>query len=67
MNKGLTVRTGQQHGQKFLPRLLDHAVKGELDASLLATHRFSLEDSPKGYDMFKTKEDGLLRAVFVPA
>jgi threonine dehydrogenase-like Zn-dependent dehydrogenase len=43
------------------------AGKGELDASLLATHRFSIEDSQKGYEMFKTKEDGLLRAVFVPA
>jgi threonine dehydrogenase-like Zn-dependent dehydrogenase len=23
MNKGLTVRSAQQHGQKYLPRLLD--------------------------------------------
>ena len=66
MNKGLTVRTAQQHGQKYVPRLLEHTAKGELDASFLATHRFSLEDSPKGYDMFKHKEDNILRAVFVP-
>jgi threonine dehydrogenase-like Zn-dependent dehydrogenase len=66
MNKGLTVRTAQQHGQKYVPRLLEHTVKGELDASFLATHHFSLEDSPKGYDMFKHKQDGILRAVFVP-
>ena len=32
----------------------------------LATHRFSLEDSPKGYHMFKHKEDGCVRAVFAP-
>jgi threonine dehydrogenase-like Zn-dependent dehydrogenase len=66
MNKGLTVRTAQQHGQKYVPRLLEHTVKGELDASLLATYRFSLEESPKGYEMFKHKQDGILRAVFVP-
>ncbi|WP_221088063.1 zinc-dependent alcohol dehydrogenase [Deinococcus aquaedulcis] len=66
MNKGLTVRTAQQHGQHYLPRLLDHAVRGELDASYLATHRFSLEDSPRVYEMFKHKTDGMVRAVFAP-
>jgi len=66
MNKGLTVRTAQQHGQKYLPRLLEHARKGELDPSFLVTHRFSLEDSPRGYEMFKHKVDGCVRSVFVP-
>jgi threonine dehydrogenase-like Zn-dependent dehydrogenase len=66
MNKGLTVRSAQQHGQKYLPRLLEHARKGELDPSILVTHRFSLEDSPRGYEMFKHKEDGCVRSVFVP-
>ncbi|UST52709.1 glutathione-dependent formaldehyde dehydrogenase (plasmid) [Comamonadaceae bacterium OTU4NAUVB1] len=66
MNKGLTVRTAQQHGQRYLPRLLEHAQRGELDPSFLATHRFSLEDGPRAYEMFKNKEDGLVRAVFEP-
>ena len=66
MNKGLTVRTAQQHGQRYMPRLLDHARRGELDPSFLVTHRFSLEDSPRGYEMFKHKEDGCVRAVFTP-
>ena len=67
MNKGMTIRTAQQHGQKYLPRLLEHAVRGELNPSYLATHRFSLEESPKGYDMFKHKKDGCVRAVFTPS
>jgi threonine dehydrogenase-like Zn-dependent dehydrogenase len=66
MNKGLTLRTAQQHGQKYMPRLLEHAAKGELDPSFLATHRFSLEDGPRGYAMFKHKEDGCVRSVFAP-
>jgi threonine dehydrogenase-like Zn-dependent dehydrogenase len=66
VNKGLTVRSAQQHGQKYMPHLLQHVVKGELDPSFLATHRFSLEDSPRGYDMFKHKKDGCVRAVFTP-
>ncbi|HZH17229.1 MAG TPA: zinc-dependent alcohol dehydrogenase [Archangium sp.] len=66
MNKGLTVRTAQQHGQKYVPLLLEHVSRGELDPSYLATHRFSLEDAPRGYEMFKKKEDGCVRAVFTP-
>jgi threonine dehydrogenase-like Zn-dependent dehydrogenase len=66
MNKGLTIRTAQQHGQRYLPRLLEHAAKGELDPSYLATHHFPLEDGPRAYEMFKKKDDGILRAVFTP-
>jgi threonine dehydrogenase-like Zn-dependent dehydrogenase len=66
MNKGMTVRTAQQHGQKYLPRLLEHAARGELNPAYLATHRFSLEEAPRGYEMFKNKEDGCVRAVFIP-
>jgi threonine dehydrogenase-like Zn-dependent dehydrogenase len=66
MNKGLTVGSAQQHGQKYMPRLLEHAVKGELDPSFMATHRFDLEDSVRGYDMFINKTDGCVRAVFSP-
>lgn len=66
MNKGMTVRTAQQHGHKYLPRLLEHASRGELDPSFLITHRFSLEESPRGYQMFKNKQDGCVRAVFAP-
>jgi threonine dehydrogenase-like Zn-dependent dehydrogenase len=66
MNKSLTLRSAQQHGQAYLPRLLGHAAAGELDPSYLGTHHFPLEDAVKGYDMFKNKQDGCVRAVFTP-
>jgi threonine dehydrogenase-like Zn-dependent dehydrogenase len=66
MNKGLTIRSAQQHGQAYMPRLLEHASRGELDPSFLATHRFGLEDAPTGYRMFKHEEGGCVRAVFTP-
>ncbi len=66
MNKGLTLRSAQQHGQRYVPQLLEHAAEGDLDPSYLATHEFSLEDSPRGYELFKEKEDGCVRAVFSP-
>jgi threonine dehydrogenase-like Zn-dependent dehydrogenase len=66
MNKGITIRTAQQHGQRYMPRMFQHLQAGELDPSFLITHRMSLEDAPRGYQMFKDKEDGCVRAVFAP-
>lgn len=67
MNKGLTVRTAQQHGQKYVPRLLEHARRGELLPAYLISHRMPLEDAVRGYEMFKKKLDGCVRVVFEPA
>jgi threonine dehydrogenase-like Zn-dependent dehydrogenase len=66
MNKGITIRTSQQPGQRYMPAMMEHVLKGELDPSFLVTHRMSLEDSPKGYELFKDKQDNCMRAVFKP-
>lgn len=65
-NKGLTLRSAQQHGQHYVPRLLEHIERGELDPSFLATHDMSLEESVRGYQLFKDKEDRCVRAIFRP-
>ena len=66
MNKGLTFRMGQQHGQRYAPRLFEHIGKGELDPSYLLTHKWSLDDAPRGYRMFKEKVDNCMRVAFTP-
>jgi threonine dehydrogenase-like Zn-dependent dehydrogenase len=66
LNKGLTVRGAQMHGQRYIPMLLERMERGELVTEHLATHVMPLEEGPRGYDMFKNKEDGCLRAVFTP-
>ena len=66
MNKGLTLRGAQQHGQRYVPMLLDRIARGEITTSHLATHVMSLDDGPHGYDLFKHKQDGCVRAVFRP-
>jgi threonine dehydrogenase-like Zn-dependent dehydrogenase len=40
--------------------------RDEVRTEHLATHVVSIEDGPKGYQMFKDKEDGCVRAVFRP-
>ncbi|SFP01701.1 Threonine dehydrogenase [Geodermatophilus dictyosporus] len=66
MNKGLTLRGAQVHGQRYTPRILEHMARGELTTEHLATHVMPLEDAARGYELFKSKEDGCVRAVFLP-
>jgi len=66
MNKALTLRGAQQHGQRYLPEILDLMSRDEVKTEHLATHVMSLDHGPRGYEMFKNKEDGCVRAVFRP-
>jgi threonine dehydrogenase-like Zn-dependent dehydrogenase len=66
MNKGLTLRAAQQHGQRYIPMLLERMARGELKTAHLETHPLPLDEGPRGYDLFKNKEDGCVRAVFQP-
>ncbi|MDP9841987.1 zinc-dependent alcohol dehydrogenase [Streptosporangium lutulentum] len=66
MNKGLTVRSARQHGQRYIPMLLRLMAKGELVTSHLATHSMPLDEAPGGYDLFRARKDGCVRAVFRP-
>ena len=66
MNKALTIRTGQQHGHRYARRLLEHVARGDVDSSLVVTHRMSLEDAPRAYELFKHKRDGCIRVLLEP-
>jgi threonine dehydrogenase-like Zn-dependent dehydrogenase len=66
MNKGITMRGAQQHGHRYIPMILDRIAAGEIRTEHLATHVMSLDDGSRGYQMFKNKEDGCVRAVFRP-
>lgn len=66
MNKGLTVRGAQMHGQRYIPMLLDRMAAGELTTEHLATHVMPLDDAPQGYQIFKDKKDNCVRPVFLP-
>jgi threonine dehydrogenase-like Zn-dependent dehydrogenase len=66
VNKALTIRSGQQHGQRYVERLFGHVGRGEMDPSHLLTHPMPLEQGPRGYDLFKNKKEGCVRAVFTP-
>jgi threonine dehydrogenase-like Zn-dependent dehydrogenase len=66
MNKGLTIRTGQTHMQRYMKPLLEKIEKGEIDPSFVITHRISLDQAPEAYRTFRDKEDGCIKVIIKP-
>ena len=66
MNKGLTMKTGQTHAQRYLKPLLAKIEAGEIDPSFIVTHRLPLEQAPEAYKTFRDKEDGCIKVVLKP-
>ena len=66
MQRSLTVRTGQAHVQRYMRPLLQLVEEGAIDPSFVVTHVMSLEDAPKGYELFKHKQDGCIKVVLKP-
>jgi threonine dehydrogenase-like Zn-dependent dehydrogenase len=65
-NKGLTIRQGQTHVHKYMRPLLERIMNNEIEPESIITHRLSLEDGPKGYDIFKKKKDNCIKVVMYP-
>lgn len=66
MNKGLTLKTGQTHMQKYMPMLLEKIESGEIDPSFIITHEVPLDQAPEAYRTFKHKQDGCIKVVLKP-
>jgi threonine dehydrogenase-like Zn-dependent dehydrogenase len=66
MNKGLTVRTGQTHVNRWTEDLLHRIEEGQIDPSFVITHTVSLEEGPAMYKTFRDKEDSCVKVVMKP-
>lgn len=56
VNKALTLRTGQMHGQRSMDRLIEHVVRGEVNPSMVATHELDLRMRSEALRYLKTKK-----------
>ena len=66
MNKGLTIRTGQTHVNRWTDDLLHRIEEGQIDPSFVITHKVRLEDGPEMYRTFREKEDGCIKVILNP-
>ena len=63
MNRGITIKTGQCHVQRYMKPLLERIERGEIDPSFVVSHHMNLDDAPRGYDMFLHKQDDVMKIV----
>jgi threonine dehydrogenase-like Zn-dependent dehydrogenase len=66
MNKGLTLRTGQTHVNRWTDDLLRRIEEGQIDPSFVVTHTVGLASGPDMYKTFRDKKDGCIKVVMKP-
>jgi threonine dehydrogenase-like Zn-dependent dehydrogenase len=66
MNKGLTIRTGQTHVNRWTEDLLKRVLENQIDPSFVITHTEPLERGPEMYKTFRDKQDGCIKVVLKP-
>lgn len=66
VNKGLTMKSGQTHVQRYLRPLLERIQNGEIDPSFVITHRLPLADAPRAYKIFRDKKENCIKVVLKP-
>ena len=66
MNKGLTIRAGQTHVNRWSDDLLRRIEEGQIDPSFVITHTVSLDEGPDMYKVFRDKQDGCIKVVIKP-
>jgi len=66
MQKGLTVKTGQTHVQKYLRPLYTAIAEGKIDSTFLISHRLPLEAGPEAYRKWHDEQDTYTKIVLKP-
>lgn len=66
MNKGLTIRTGQTHVNRWSDDLLNRILDNQIDPSFVITHTEPLYQGPEMYKTFRDKQDGCIKVVLKP-
>jgi len=65
-DKNLTFKIGRCPARRLAEPLLSRVRDRSLDASALITHRMSLEEGARAYELFDKKEDGCIKLVLIP-
>lgn len=64
--KGITMKMGQTHMHKYMKPLLERIEKGQIDPSYLISHRITLDEAPKMYEIWRDKKDNVTKIVIDP-
>lgn len=64
--RNLTLRGGVAPSRKYIPELLPLVERGKLDPTHVISHRISLDEVPRGYEIMNNRTDGAIKVVFTP-
>ncbi len=64
--KGLQMRMGQTHMHKYMKPLLERIEKGQIDPAFLISHRITLDEAPKMYEIWRDKKEKVTKIVIDP-
>jgi threonine dehydrogenase-like Zn-dependent dehydrogenase len=65
-DKGLSIKMGQTHVQKFMPELLSFIEEGKLQPDAIITHKMKLADAAEAYKIFDKKEEECRKVFLTP-
>ena len=66
MEKGLTMRTGQTHVQKYMQPLYTAIAEGKIDSTFMISHRAGLDAGPELYEKWHDEQDAYTKIVLKP-
>jgi threonine dehydrogenase-like Zn-dependent dehydrogenase len=64
--KGIQMRMGQTHMHKYMKPLLERIEKGQIDPTFLISHRITLDDAPKMYEIWRDQKEEVPKIVIDP-
>ena len=66
-DKQVTLRMGQANVKHWVDEIMPLLVDDDpLGVEQFATHRLTLDDAPRAYEMFQKKQDGMVKVVMRP-
>jgi threonine dehydrogenase-like Zn-dependent dehydrogenase len=64
--KGITMKMGQTNMHKYMKPLLERIEKGQIDPSYIISHRITLDQAPRMYEVWRDKKDHVTKIVIDP-
>lgn len=64
--KGITMKMGQTNMHNYMKPLLERIEKGDIDPSYIISHRITLEEAPKMYEIWRDKKEKVTKIVIDP-
>jgi len=64
--RNITLKMGQCPAHTYVDRILKLIVEGKFDATDIITHRLSLDEGERAYDIFDKKQDNCIKVILKP-